>query len=119
MHSYIMLLDLNVMLLSWTLSTISKHPLENRDDHSPLLLAHIESILMGILDEANDLLLEFLISILSQSQVKGSPSSIAHIMSKRLLETCASWILLQQISLWVELCIARRRKIKKFKMILI
>jgi len=37
------------------------------DDHSPLLLAHIESILLGILDEADDLLLEFLISILSTS----------------------------------------------------
>ena len=36
-----------------------------KDDHSPLLIAHIESILVAILDEANDLLLEFLISIVS------------------------------------------------------
>lgn len=63
-----------------------------KDDHSPPLLAHIESILDGILEEADDLLLEFLISILSWSQAMGMgcPSSIAQVMSKRVQEVCAS-----------------------------
>jgi len=47
-------------------------------DHSPLLLAHVESILMGVLDEEDDLLLEFFISILSRSQAMANPSSIAY-----------------------------------------
>jgi len=55
-----------------------------------LRLAHIESILVGVFDKADELLLEFLISILSQSLAMGSPSSIAPFMSKRVLETCAS-----------------------------
>ena len=42
-----------------------------KDDHSPPLLAHIESILVGILEEADDLLWEFLVSILSRSQAMG------------------------------------------------
>jgi len=42
-------------------------------------------------------LLEFLISILSRSQAIGSPSSIAQVMSKRVLETCAPRISLLQI----------------------
>lgn len=64
----------------------------NKDDHSPPLLAHIESILDGILEEADDLLLEFLISILSWSQAMGMscPSSTAQVMSKRVQEVCAS-----------------------------
>ena len=68
-----------------------------KKDLSPLLLAHIEPILIGILEEADDPLLEFLISILSRSEAMGSPSSTTQVMSKRVLETCASRIPLQQI----------------------
>jgi len=45
---------------------------------------------MGILDEADYLLLEFLVSILSQSQAIASPLSTARVMGERVLETCAS-----------------------------
>jgi len=62
-----------------------------------MMLAHVECILVGILNEADDILLEFLISILSQSQTMGSTLSTAQVLSKKVLETCASQILLQQI----------------------
>jgi len=59
-----------------------------KDDHSPIILTYIESVFVGILDEA---LLEFLISILSQSQAIGSDSSsTAQVLSKTVLETLTS-----------------------------
>lgn len=65
--------------------------------HSPLLLAHIESIFTGILDEADDLLLEFPIFVLSRSQAMGCLSSTTYVMNQRVLEICASRIPPQQI----------------------
>ena len=52
------------------------------------MLAYVESVLMGILTEADDFSLEFIISMVSRSH---------QVISKRLLETCASRIPLQQI----------------------
>jgi len=88
-----MLLDLEIDAL---VEDIFHHLLAStKDDHSPLLFAQIESILVGILDEADDLLLEFLISIFSRSQAMDGPSSIAQVMSTKVLEICASQIPLQ------------------------
>ncbi|KAJ8424136.1 hypothetical protein Cgig2_005506 [Carnegiea gigantea] len=93
--SYVVLLDLEC---DDFILDIFHNPLVSiKDEHPSLMLAHIESILVGILDEADDLLLEFLISMLSRSQAMGGPSSTAQAMSKRILEICASWIPLQQI----------------------
>ena len=62
-QSYVVLLDLKCDPL---VSDIFHHlSASTKDGHSPLLLAHIDSILVGILDEADDLLLEFPISTLS------------------------------------------------------
>jgi len=87
--SYVMLLDLecDALVLDHLLAS-------TKDDHSPQLLAQIESILVGILDEANDLMSKFHISILSQSQTMGSPSSIGLVMIKKVMETCRSQIIL-------------------------
>ena len=95
---YVMLLDLEcdalvVDIFRYLLSSV-------KIIHSPLLVAHIESILVDILDEADDLLLELLISILYWSQAVGSPLSIAQVISKKVLETCASRISLQQIIIY-------------------
>ena len=114
-HSYVMLLDpeCDVLVLD-----IFHHLLAStKDDHASLLLAHKESILVVILED--DLLLEVLISKLSRSQAMDSSSSIAHVMSKRVLETYASRISLQQIISSIKgLCIVRRGKTQKFKMTL-
>ena len=73
-HSYVMLLDLECDPL---IMDIFHHLLASiKDDHLPLILAHIESILVHILDEADDLVLKFLIFILSQSQTMARPSSM-------------------------------------------
>ena len=53
-----------------------------------MMLAYVESVLVGILTEADDFLLEFLMSMLSRSH---------QVISKRVLGTCASRIPLQQI----------------------
>ena len=56
-----------------------------------MMLAHIEPILISTLIEADDLLLEFLVSILFQSQSMGCKiSSTAQIMSKWGLDLCIS-----------------------------
>ena len=69
-----------------------------KDDHSPLLLAHIRSILVGILNEVNDLLLELLFSIVSRCESRDNNiSCTTHVISQRVWDTCASWIPLQQI----------------------
>jgi len=83
--SYVILLDLEC---DAPVMNIFHHLLAPiKDDHSPLILAQIEFIRVGILDEVDDLVLEFLISILSRSQAMARPSSIAQVMSKRGLET--------------------------------
>ena len=63
--SYVVLLDLECDAL--VLDMFHNLLASIKDEHPSLMPAHIESILVGILDEADDLLLEFLISILSQS----------------------------------------------------
>ncbi|KAJ8436109.1 hypothetical protein Cgig2_017092 [Carnegiea gigantea] len=87
-RSYVVLLDIkcDALFLDMFYHLVASI----KDDHSPLLLEHTESILLGILEEADDLLLEFLIYVLSWSEVMGSPSSTAQVMSKRVLEMCAS-----------------------------
>jgi len=63
--SYVMLFDLkfNALVLD-----IFHHLLASiQDDQCPLLLAHIESVVMGIVNEVDDLLLEFLIFTLLES----------------------------------------------------
>jgi len=87
-HSYVLLLDLEYDAL--VLDTFHHRPALIQDDHFLTLLAHIESIPVDIIDEMDDLLLEFLITIFFRSQAMGSPASIAQVMSKRILETCAS-----------------------------
>jgi len=78
-HSYIMLLDLECDAVG--LDMFHHLLMSNKDDHSPILLAHIEYILVGIFHEADGILLDFLISTLYQSQTMGSPSSTP--LSKR------------------------------------
>ena len=89
-HSYVIILDLECDAL---VLVIFHHLLAyTKDDHSPMSFANIRSILLGILGEMDDLLLEFLISILSRCQAMSSPSAIAQIMSNRVSETCISQI---------------------------
>ncbi|KAJ8442691.1 hypothetical protein Cgig2_001784 [Carnegiea gigantea] len=93
--SYAVLLDLECDALVLDIFHILLASI--KDEHPCLMLAHIESILVGILNEADDLLLEFLISIISRSQAMGSPSSTTQALSKRVLEIYAHRIPLQQI----------------------
>ena len=79
-RSYTMLLDLECDALVLDIFHDLLAPI--KDDHS-LILAHIRFILVGIVDEADDLVLEFLISIVSWSQAMARPSSIAQVMSKK------------------------------------
>ena len=68
-----------------------------KDDHSPMMLAYVESIIFGILTEVNDLLLKFPASILSRSQYMSSSVSSIALIKKRVLEIRAFWVPFQQI----------------------
>jgi len=89
-HSYVMLLDLECDAL--VLDIVHHLLASTKDDHSPMMPAYIESmpILIGILTKADDLLLEFLVSILFRSQSMGSSV-------KKVLEAWASRIPLHKI----------------------
>ncbi|KAJ8429968.1 hypothetical protein Cgig2_032093 [Carnegiea gigantea] len=70
--SYVVLLDLEcdslVLDICHNLLSLVK------DDHSSLMLAYVESILVGILAKADDFLLEFLISIPSRNLITSDVS---------------------------------------------
>lgn len=68
-----------------------------KDDHSSITLAYIESTLSGVLDEVDDILLEFLASMLAWSQSWVVAFHTARVINKRVLQTCVSHIPLQQI----------------------
>ena len=84
--SYVVLLDLKC---DASVLDMLHHLLASlKDDHSSSTLAYVKSILVGILAEADDLLLEFLISTLYRCH---------QVISNRVLDACASWIPLHQI----------------------
>jgi len=70
-NSPMMLLDLECYALVLDIFHHLLAPMQ--DDHPPPLFAHIKSILVGIPDEADDLLLKFLISTLSLESSYGQP----------------------------------------------
>jgi len=73
-----------------------------KDDHSPMMLAYVESIIFGILTEVNDLLLKFPASILSRSQYMSSSVSSIALIKKRVLEIRTFWVPFQKIILSID-----------------
>ncbi|KAJ8446772.1 LOW QUALITY PROTEIN: hypothetical protein Cgig2_000783 [Carnegiea gigantea] len=89
--SYVMLLALEYDAL--VMDIFHQLLASPKDDHFAMTLAYVESILVGILMVVDDLLFEYLISILYQSH---------QVSSQRVLDACASQIPLQQIISFID-----------------
>ncbi|KAJ8451351.1 hypothetical protein Cgig2_014123 [Carnegiea gigantea] len=96
--SYVVLLDLECDCDAPILDIFHHLLASTKGENSPVMLAYIESVLIGLLTKADDLLLEFLVSILSRCNSMGSTVSFTtQVISQRVVDTCASQIRLQQI----------------------